>query len=149
MAQEAVTRPWRQNLEDETWWNSAPVVLRYLALNKQSPCRAAVIDFKHDQKFTQLDKPLDLYQWLTNCKEGYQRWIILEDLSYDWVEILGSEVGPSHSFFALHMEDPLPHDTEGVRVPLGQDPSYNFILSYTEVQDKYIKYEQGPFVSIR
>jgi hypothetical protein len=82
--------------------------------------------------------------WMKEDEEKYGRLIILEDLAGDWVEMLGCHLGIPRSFFELHWATPEDHSLGIARVPLGQDPLYNFILSYTQIhQEKDITNDPG------
>jgi hypothetical protein len=59
--------------------------------------------------------------------------IILEDLGVDWIETLVTELEVPLHFFAQHWAPPVFHNDRKVRVPLGQDPQYHFVLNYDQV----------------
>jgi hypothetical protein len=63
--------------------------------------------------------------------------IILEDLGSEWVSLLSSILGIPVSVFACHWALPEDHTLGRVRIPLGQDARYHFILNY--VQDHAIR----------
>ena len=69
--------------------------------------------------------------------------IILEDLSREWVEALGPELGIPVYVFALHWADPTDHVNGGLRVPIGESPARHFILSYRQSLPFFIKNRQN------
>lgn len=58
--------------------------------------------------------------------------IILEDLSRDWIEVLGPGLGMPPNVFALHHTKPDDHILGNVRIPLGTTRNQHFILSYKQ-----------------
>jgi len=59
--------------------------------------------------------------------------IILEDLGVNWIETFATELEVPLHFFAQHWAPPVFHNDRKVRVPLGQDPQYHFVLNYDQV----------------
>lgn len=58
--------------------------------------------------------------------------IVLEDMSLEWVEILGPMLSIPVSVFALHWANPIDHVGGDVRVPIGESPARHFILNYRQ-----------------
>ena len=69
--------------------------------------------------------------------------IVPEDLSREWVEALGPQLGIPVYVFALHWADPTAHVTGGLRVPIGESPARHFILSYRQSLPFFIKNPQN------
>ena len=69
--------------------------------------------------------------------------IVLEDLSREWVQALGPQLGIPVSVFALHWADPTDHVNGGLRVPIGESPARHFILSYRQSLPFFIKNRQN------
>lgn len=58
--------------------------------------------------------------------------IVLEDMSLEWVEILGPLLSIPVSVFALHWANPIDHVGGDIRVPIGESPARHFILNYRQ-----------------
>lgn len=64
--------------------------------------------------------------------DAHRRLIVLEDLSRDWVLVLGSKLNIPPSFFALHYTRPEDLLLGNVRIPLGRSRHRHAIFSYPQ-----------------
>jgi hypothetical protein len=68
----------------------------------------------------------------SNESTDHRAVIILEDLGSNWVSLLARKLGVPMSVFACHWALPEDHTLGLVRMPLGQDARYHFILNYVQ-----------------
>lgn len=172
----AQSRPWRTNPNDESWWDPIPreknlnsfwslrderdkkpernQTFPWIAgdewtrnLNQHANL-AAVIDYSAKDASFATNNPLEVFKLLDmeSNKDTSKVLIILQDMSYDWVEMLGRKLSIPRSFFEAHFASPTKYDLCQIRPPLGQDPEYNFTLQYTQVHDPLnFRFESGPY----
>jgi len=79
----------------------------------------------------------------TDVHQPVRRMIILEDLSKDYVEILGSRLRIHPSFFAAHYSDPIKTGSAGKGLILGQSSRDSFVLQspqlhYMVIEDQML-----------
>lgn len=96
----------------------------------------------------QFQEPEQLLRRLDHVNDHYRSFgakhsIILEDLSREWVEKLGSRLDIPVYVFALHWADPTGHVNGELRVPIGESPARHFILSYRQSLPFFIKNRQN------
>lgn len=105
--------------------------------------RAAVLDFSkvttlgHVPNTEHAYSPKHLLDILSDREASHRggirrRLIILEDLGRNWIQVLGSRLGMPLSVFERHWARPEHHSLGKVRIPLGQDNRYHFVLSYVQ-----------------
>ncbi|KAF2736758.1 hypothetical protein EJ04DRAFT_150610 [Polyplosphaeria fusca] len=132
----------------EKWWDTINLrdqfeLLFRSALEEQTKPdrgRAALIDYSEGGEGSPkiFTSHLDLKNQLNGIQDilfGHAKGrylIILEDLSRNWVELLGPALRIPISVFALHMASPEDHILGRARVPLGESPGRHFVLSYQQ-----------------
>lgn len=91
------------------------------------------------EKMFVLNTPQDLlhHPWFEGIdpspgSEPSDLYIVLEDMSLEWVEILGPLLSIPVSVFALHWANPIDHVGSEIRVPIGESPARHFILNYRQ-----------------
>ncbi len=83
-----------------------------------------------------------LSQWITSHDDTtdlHGRVLLLEDLSWSWVEAIYKGLGVPLSFFARHWASPTFYNRGETQPPLGQNPQNHFILSYSQLHDTKIQ----------
>ena len=100
---------------------------------QRSRGRAAVIDvpFLRQGGYPIFSNPEDLAKHLEYVPYR-RRLVILEDLSRDWIEVLGPALNIPANVFALHYAKPDEHILGNVRIPLGKARHQHFILTYKQ-----------------
>jgi hypothetical protein len=59
--------------------------------------------------------------------------VILEDLGFEWIDVLATKLDVPLHVFAQHWASPIDHIKGRVRIPLGQDPHYHLVLNYDQL----------------
>jgi len=97
--------------------------------------RACVFEFSQGTPttITKFDSPEQLRGHLLKPRGGSRRLCLLEDISLNWITILGAHFRIHPSFFASHWADPTGADFNG-RHAFFSDPKRRFILKYPRFQ---------------
>lgn len=132
----------------ENWWGTlnkmsrAEVYFQH-SIKQRDPRRGRAMLVKRSSRAVEIcatPGSLLRHHWLKITEDGLDMGqsgssdlcIVLEDLSREWVEILGVLLSIPVSVFASHWANPIDHVAGDIRVPIGESPARHFILNYRQ-----------------